>query len=82
MHIPARSKLSVSRLLGIRRNDGRVAPWTGTAHGVLQAVNTYEHHEGTVRGVPRPERNMLRTLSGDFSKLDRSSWQALESVLD
>ena len=51
------------------RDDGRVAPWTGTAHGVLQAVNTYEHHEGTVRGTSRPDRNMTRTINGDFAKL-------------
>lgn len=30
----------------------------GDRHGVLQAVNTYEHHEATVRGASRPERNM------------------------
>jgi len=61
--------------------DPRVAPWTGTAHGVLQAVNTYEHHEGVVRGTPRAERNMLRTISGDFSDLDRSTWRTLTTVL-
>ena len=63
------------------RHDDRVAPWAGTAHGVLQAVNTYEHHEGTVRGATRPERNMLRTVTGDFAKLDRDTWGALQSVL-
>ena len=53
------------------RHDATVAPWAGTAHGVIQAVNTYEHHESTVRGVPRAERNMLRAITGDFGKLDR-----------
>ena len=40
------------------RYDDRVAPWTGTAHGVLQAVNTYEHHEAAVawRDSVRPQR--------------------------
>jgi hypothetical protein len=53
-----------------------------TAHGVLQAMNSYEeHHEGTVRCVPRPERSVLQTISGDFSKLDRSNWKALASLL-
>jgi phage/plasmid-like protein (TIGR03299 family) len=61
--------------------DERVAPWAGTAHGVLQAVNTYEHHEGTVRGATRAERNMLRTISGDFGQVDRTSWATLERVL-
>ena len=61
--------------------DQRVAPWAGTAHGVLQAVNTYEHHEGTVRGASRSERNMLRAISGDFDRLDRDSLQTLNQVL-
>ncbi len=30
------------------RTDPRVAPWAGTAHGVLQAVNTYHHHESLI----------------------------------
>jgi len=36
-------------LTTLYRADPRVSPWAGTAHGVLQAVNTYEHHEGVVR---------------------------------
>lgn len=57
------------------------APWAGTAHGVLQAVNTYEHHEGVVRGATRAERDMLRAVSGDFGQTDRESWQQLSQVL-
>jgi hypothetical protein len=49
------------------RHDPRVCPWSGSAHGVIQAVNTYEHHEAIVRGTKRPERNMLRTITGDFA---------------
>lgn len=62
--------------------DHRVAPWAGTAHGVVQAVNTYEHHEGIVRGAARPERNMLRTVTGDFGKLDRMTMTTLEKVME
>ena len=61
--------------------DERVAPWAGTAQGVLKAVNTYEHHEGTVRGATRPERNMLRTVTGDFGRLDRQTYTTLLQVL-
>ncbi|MGO4341520.1 DUF932 domain-containing protein [Pedococcus sp. 2YAF34] len=61
--------------------DERVAPWAGTAHGALQAVNTYEHHEGIVRGTSRAERNMLRTITGDFRDLDRDTWRQLSRVL-
>ena len=73
-----RKRDSLERLY---RYDERVAPWAGTAHGVLQAVNTYEHHESTVRGASRPERNMLRTVTGDFGKLDRDTWMTLERIL-
>ncbi len=62
------------------RHDSRVAPWAGTAHGVLQAVNTYEHHEGAVRG-DRVERNNLKTINGDFGQLDRRTWQTLRPLL-
>ena len=48
---------------------------------MIQAVNTYEHHESTVRGVPRAERNMLRAINGDFGKLDRRTLSVLNSVI-
>ena len=32
-------------------HDARVSPWKNTAWGVVQAVNTYAHHEQTVRGI-------------------------------
>lgn len=63
------------------RNDERVSPWAGTAMGVIKAVNTYEHHEGTVRGATRAERNMLRAVTGDFGALDRATWSSLKQVL-
>jgi phage/plasmid-like protein (TIGR03299 family) len=62
------------------RHDARVAPWAGTAHGVLQAVNTYAHHGGAVRG-DRVERNNLKTVNGDFGQLDRATWRVLEPLL-
>lgn len=63
------------------RHDQRVAPWAGTAHGVIQAVNTYDHHEGVIRGTGRAERNMLRAVTGEFGKLDRGVLTTLEKVL-
>ena len=68
-------------LTTLYRADPRVSPWAGTAHGVLQAVNTYEHHEGVVRGE-RAERNGLKTITGDFGRLDRSTWKTLQDILD
>lgn len=64
------------------RSDPRVAPWTGAAHGVLQAINTYEHHAGTLRGGSRAGRNGLKTINGDFDRLDRTTWTTLRTVLD
>jgi hypothetical protein len=49
--------------------------------GVIKAVNTWEHHESTVRGATRAERNMLRTVTGDFATLDRATWTSLQHVL-
>jgi phage/plasmid-like protein (TIGR03299 family) len=61
-------------------HDSRVSPWAGTAHGILQAVNTYEHHEGTVRGASRADRNMLRTVTEDLGKIDRAAWKELRRL--
>lgn len=55
------------------QHDARVAPWRGTAWGVVQAVNTHEHHEGIVRGMDRGERNMLRAVSGGVDTLDAAT---------
>lgn len=62
-------------------HDARVAPWRGTAWGVVQAVNTYVHHEQTVRGMKRAERNMLRAVDGGVDTLDASTLQALHLAL-
>jgi phage/plasmid-like protein (TIGR03299 family) len=61
--------------------DVRVAPWKNTAFGVLQAVNTHAHHLQTVRGAGRAERNMLRTVAGDFDTLDIATLDTLHAVL-
>lgn len=70
-----------SALERLYAHDSRVAPWSGTAHGVIQAVNTWDHWESTVRGVSRRERNMLRTITGEFGKTDRHALEVLQQVL-
>ncbi len=62
-------------------HDDRVAPWKGTAWGVVQAVNTYTHHSGIVRGADRHERNMLRAVTGGADKLDKDTLKTLVGVL-
>lgn len=60
-------------------NDLRVAPWKGSALGVLQAYNTYNHHKaGTDKN--RVERNMLNALSGSTGTADAKVLQALASL--
>ena len=71
---PRGRTLAQSKREGLQRlwdHDTRVAPWRGTAFGALQAVNTFTHHEGTVRGMARSERNMLRATTGATDALDR-----------
>ena len=68
-------------LAALYAHDQRVAPWAGTAMGVIKAVNTYEHHGGIVRGATRAERNMLRTVTGDFGTVDRATWTSIDRAL-
>ncbi|MEZ0076246.1 DUF932 domain-containing protein [Planotetraspora sp. GP83] len=63
-------------------HDLRVSPWCGTAWGVVQAVNTFTHHEQNVRGAERAERNMLRAVTGGIDELDRGTLRTLSAVLD
>ena len=60
--------------------DPRVSPWKGTAFGVVQAVNTYTHHEGIVRGATRSERNAERVITGKVDALDQSTLALLAKV--
>lgn len=62
------------------RHDDRVAPWQGTAYGVVQAVNTFTQHEQIVRGAERGERNMFNALSGKVDDLDRGTVDMLRKV--
>ena len=64
-------------------NDQRVQPWAGTAYGVLQAVNTYEHHIASPgkSDAARAESNMNRAVSGGVDTLDRGTLATLELVL-
>lgn len=67
-------------LMKLYKHDNRVSPWAGSAIGVIQAVNTFVHHEGIVRGADRAERNMLSAIEGKFDSLDRTTLDMLLSV--
>lgn len=83
--LEGRSKTMASNkrdgLVRLYNHDLRVAPWAGTAIGVVKAVNTFVHHEGIVRGADRAERNMLSTIEGKFDSLDQDTLNLLTSVL-
>lgn len=61
--------------------DPRVAPWKGTAFGVLQAFNTYTHHNQTVKGAARSERNMSNAITGKTAEADALVLATLQQVL-
>jgi len=70
-------------LTALYRNDDRVAPWTGTGFGALQAVNTWRHHVQVAKNVAggRAERNMINRLDGTNDKADARSLELLQGVL-
>lgn len=69
--------------------DVRVEPWTGTAFGVVQAFNTWHHHEQN--GLPagsrsskiraRADRNALRAVTGETERNDAAVLEVLADVL-
>jgi phage/plasmid-like protein (TIGR03299 family) len=90
-HTPVPAEAGRSRSIAERKrdtlgrlwnHDARVSPWRGTAWGVVQAVNTYVHHEQTVRGAERAERNMLRAVDGGVDQLDITTLATLHRVLN
>lgn len=70
-----------SALTGLWRTDMRVAPWAGTAWGVVQAVNTYNEHLAIVRNADGFERKMVRAVKGQIAQDDRATMATLATVL-
>jgi phage/plasmid-like protein (TIGR03299 family) len=66
-------------IFGLYKDDERVAPWAGTALGVLQAFNTYNHHFGSTV-AKRTERNMMNVLNGKTEQADNEVLKTLASV--
>jgi phage/plasmid-like protein (TIGR03299 family) len=82
--LEGRSKtMADGKVAGLNRlynYDERVAPWKSSAYGVLAAVNTFVHHEQTVKGMPRAERNADRLIQGEFDKIDAATLNLLARV--
>jgi phage/plasmid-like protein (TIGR03299 family) len=69
------------KLTELYLTDQRAAPWVNTAFGVLQAVNTYQQHEGLQRGnVHRATRNMENVVSGKFAQNDNEALELLFKI--
>lgn len=71
----------IDALKGLYDNDMRVAPWAGTAWGVVQAVNTHRHHIGTVRNVSRVERNAINAMTNKGAQDDMKARAILADIL-
>jgi hypothetical protein len=63
-------------IVSLYNYDVRVAPWKGSALGVLQAFNTYNHHV-VGNSDNRAERNMMNALMGKTEQSDRKVLQLL-----
>lgn len=61
-------------------SDPMMGNQQGTALGVVQAVNTWQTHYATVRGMERFERNMSNAIAGKASEMDRVAVQAIAQV--
>jgi phage/plasmid-like protein (TIGR03299 family) len=59
-------------MAGMWNGDPRVSPWNGTALGILQLSNTWQHHNTgiTKATAHRVERNMLNAISGKTEDTD------------
>lgn len=62
------------------RNDPMVAPWQGSALGVLQAFNTFNHHVSG-KNSNRAERNALGAIDGKIQKADAKVLEVLNELI-
>lgn len=72
------------KLVKLYTTDERVTPWAGSALGLLQAVNTFEHHvQGTTNksGDEIAQRNMLRVVKGDRDRMDAATLAMIREVV-
>jgi phage/plasmid-like protein (TIGR03299 family) len=80
-----RKQAKRDKIVNLYRNDPRVTPWAGSALGVLQAVNTFEHHvQGTTgkSGGDIAQRNMLRVVKGDRDRMDRDTVSLITDIVE
>lgn len=72
-----------SEYMDLYLNDPRVAPWAGTAWGVLQADNTWRSHFASVhKGTDRGQRNILAAATGKSFDADALCLSTLTALLN
>jgi len=81
------AKSSVPRkrqeIVNLYRYDERCAPWQGTAFGVLQAFNTWQHHVATVKGDKgRVQRNYERAITNVGENFDAEILAAVAAATE
>lgn len=68
-------------IIHLYRADERCAPWSGTAFGVLQTFNTWQHHVATVKGEKtRAQRNYERAITNDGQRFDAGILDAVQAA--
>ena len=78
--VKARVENKQELLRHIYTNDPMVSPWKGSALGVLQAWNTFQHHY-VGKDDNRVERNMLNGVMGKTAEQDNLVLKTLKAVL-
>lgn len=78
--VKARVENKQELLRHIYLNDPMASPWKGTALGVLQTWNTYQHHYAG-KDDNRVERNMLNGVVGKTAENDKFALSVIQSVL-
>ena len=68
------------RIKDMYRNDPRVAPFTGTALGVVQAFNTFNQHV-IGKDENRVERNMMNALTGKVFNQDEQVMKVINELV-
>lgn len=80
-NMKGRAESKKTEIAALYNTDPRCTPWHGTALGVMQAVNTWQNHDATVKGTSRPERNLGNVISGKLDTIDSLAWETLNKVL-
>ena len=70
-----------AEIINLYRQDERCAPWAGTAFGVLQTFNTWQHHVASMKGdKTRAQRNYERAITNVGDTFDRSILDAVAAA--